>query len=124
LLFAVATFALAAGQGALAQGDRAAPEPSTPEAAPPVPEVSEADLEKFADVYVDLQKTAEKYEPEITGADSPEETLDAQTRLRDESLAKLSEHGWTLERYNAMVQAINASPALAERAVQLIQERS
>lgn len=122
LILTAAVFSLGAGSAAFAQQERAAPDPR--QAPPSAASVSDADLEKFADIYVDLQKTAEKYQGEITEAESEEESLEAQTKLRDESLERLSEHGWTLDKYNTVVQAINADSSLAERAAQLIEERS
>jgi hypothetical protein len=104
--------------------DPAAQDPAAPEASPPTADVSDAELETFADIYVDLRATAEKYEAEITAAESPDATVEVQTRLRDESLAKIAEHGWTLDMYNMVVAAINAGPTLAEKVVQMIEERS
>ena len=124
VLVTAAALALGAGSATLAQQERAAPDPRASQASPPAADVSDADLEKFAEIYVDLQKTAEKYQDEITEAESESESLEAQTKLRDESLERLSEHGWSLDKYNTVVQAINADASLAERAAQLIEERS
>jgi uncharacterized protein HemX len=85
--------------------------------------VSDADLAKFADIYVDLQETATKFEAELAGAKSDEEAQAVQSKMQQESVAKVAQHGWTPERYVSVGEAINSSPDLAEKTLALIDER-
>lgn len=85
--------------------------------------VSDADLETFADIYVDLQDTVSRYEAELLRAESEDQARDLQSRMQQESVAKVAEHGWTPDRYVSVAQAINADPALAEKTRTLISRR-
>jgi hypothetical protein len=87
-------------------------------------QLSDADLEKFADIYVDLLATVDKFEGELTNAQTEDETRQVQTRMQQESIAKVSRHGWTPEHYVAVGDAINANRDLATKTLALIEERT
>jgi hypothetical protein len=86
-------------------------------------QLSDADLEKFADIYVDLSETAAKFEAELAAAKSEDDALKVQSRMQQESVAKVEQHGWTAERYVSVGDAINANPELAEKTLALIEDR-
>jgi hypothetical protein len=116
-----AAFALVASPVSLAQQ---APEarseraPSTAAAA-----VSDAELETFATIYVDLLETAEKFEAEMKSAQTEEQALEIRGRIETESVAKVAQRGWTPAKFNSVSEAINGSPALTEKVVKLIEQR-
>jgi Domain of unknown function (DUF4168) len=117
----LAAIALVLGSTVLAQ------EPGA-RGAPPVGQgqnmqLSDADLEKFADIYVDLTETVAKFEAELAKAKSGDDQLEVQERMQQESVAKVAQHGWTPERYVSVGDAINANPALAEKTLALIDDR-
>jgi hypothetical protein len=96
--------------------------------APPVGQgqnlqLSDADLEKFAAIYVDLSETAAKFEAQLAEAKSEDDALKVQSRMQEESVAKVERHGWTPERYVSVGDAINANPELAEKTLALIEDR-
>lgn len=119
-IWAAAT--LAAGQIALAQQPAAPPSARAPAAE--TTSVSDAELETFATIYVDLLNTAAKYEDEMKGAQSEQQALEIKGRIETESIAKVAQRGWTPEKFNRVSAAINADPALADRAVKLIEEKT
>lgn len=86
--------------------------------------ISPDELETFADIYVDLEKVAGKYEMEIATAESEQEARSLQARMQRESLEKIERRGWTEEKYEKISETINANPELLERALALIDERS
>lgn len=93
-------------------------------AQPSVPvTVSDADLETFASIYVDLLDTAAKLEADMQAARTEEQALAIRTQAQAESIAKVERRGWTPEKFNSVSDAINRDPALTERAVQLIEAR-
>jgi hypothetical protein len=121
-------FALSFGHMTLAQ--QAEPPPVAPPAAeapdpvaPDTPEVSSADLETFVEIYVDLQETVHKYETELAAAETAEEAQDVQERIHEESVEKIAEYGWNIDRYNSVAQTVNSNPELVQRAVRMIEER-
>jgi predicted nucleic acid-binding Zn-ribbon protein len=101
---------------------REAPETQQPIAAPAA--VSEADLDTFAAIYVDLLATIDKFEPQIERAQSEEQAQEARLKMQEESLAKVAQRGWTPEKFNDVTNAINADQRLSERAARLIEDKS
>lgn len=118
-LIAAASFVLASGALAQQPAPRAAPPAGQTQEVQP----SDADLEKFADIYVDLAVTEAKFEGELAGARTEDEAREVQARMEEENVAKLTRHGWTPERYVRMVQTINADPQLAEKALAIIERK-
>ncbi len=118
-LIAAASFALASG--ALAQQ----PAPRIPPQAGESQEIrlSDADLEKFADIYVDLLDTEAKFEEELAGVQTDDQAREVQTRMQQESVAKLARHGWSAERYELVGEAIKSDASLTERAITKIEAR-
>ena len=106
--------------------------PATPPAQDPSPgvgqqaatEVSDEDLETFADIYVELEATLSEYEEELAGAETQEQAQETQAKLQQDAFDKIAEHGWTPDEYSRVVQAVNTDPTLREKAVALIEERS
>ena len=115
LISLVAAVVLGLAVNAYAQ----APEPRVPSAA----EVSDGDLEKFADVYVALQETTSKYEAELLGVETEEEARDVQLRMQKESIDTVARHGWTADEYLALADTINTDPQLVEKTRRLIESR-
>lgn len=85
--------------------------------------VSDADLETFATIYVDLLDTATKAETELQSAKSEEEAQQIRTRVQSESVEKVAKRGWTPEKFNTVGDAINSDPVLTEKAVKLIEAK-
>jgi hypothetical protein len=114
--------ALAIGQASFAQP---APEPSGRTAPSTEPAaVSDAELDTFATIYVDLLETAAKFEAEMSSAQTEEQAQAVKQRVQTESVAKVAQHGWTPEKFNSVSEAINRTPGLADKAVKLIEEKS
>jgi hypothetical protein len=121
IVIVVATAVLGFAASALAQqpADREAP----PTLASQAPKLSESDLAKFADIYVDLERTVDKFEPQLAAAKTDEEAREVHSRMEQESTATVAQHGWTPERYLSVGDAINADQTLAEKTLKLIAER-
>jgi len=117
----VAALALASAGSALAQrqADREAPPTLTPGAQ----QLSDSDLEQFADIYVELEHTADKFEPQLAAAKTDAEAQNVQSRMQEESTAVVSKRGWTPERFVTTGDAINADRTLAEKTLKLIADR-
>ena len=95
-------------------------------AQPPAAEtirVSDAELETFAAIYVDLIDTAAKYQAEMESARTEQQALEIRERGQTESIAKVAQRGWTPEKFSSVGDAINDDPALTERAVKLIEAK-
>ena len=118
-LIAAASFLLASASMAQQPTPRGAPQTGE------IQEVrlSDADLEKFADIYVDLADTQAKFEEELANVQTDDQARDLQARMQVESVAKLERHGWTAERYVLVGEAIKADPKLTEKTVALIEKK-
>ena len=100
-------------------------EPQTPPAAAePQVEVSDQEMDTFATIYVELQETASRYEQEIAAVETEEQAQEVQTRMQQDSIETLEKHGWTPDKFNRVAQALNQNPALVERTLRLIEEKS
>jgi hypothetical protein len=115
-----AAFALAAAQVSFAQQ---APDPRERTPSTEVVKVSDAELETFATIYVDLLATAAKLETEMSSARTEEQEREIRGRAQTESLAKVAQRGWTPEKFNSVSEAINRDPELTDKAVKLIEEK-
>lgn len=85
---------------------------------------SDEDLKTFAEIYAALQKADAKFEREMATAGTVEEAraaADAHQRARDDALTS---HGWTRSKFDSVASAIDADPALTERAIELFDEDS
>lgn len=85
--------------------------------------VTDAELETFASIYVDLLETAARFDAEMQAAQSEEQALAIRSKVQTESIAKVERRGWTPEKFNSVSEAINGDPALTEKAVRLIEAR-
>ena len=117
-LVIAAVFALSAGPVSFAQSQNA-PSPR----APSTVTVSDADLETFASIYVDLLDTASKLQADMESATTDEQALEIRARAQSESIAKVERRGWTPEKFNSVSETINGDPALTDKVVRLIEQR-
>jgi hypothetical protein len=83
-------------------------------------EVTDEELQKFAEIYVDVETTRIQLSEEMTQAESPEDAQAVQTRFEQELVGTIEEHGWTVDDYNRVATAISNDPEKREKAVELI----
>ena len=114
--------ALAAAPVSLAQQAPAAPSERAPSTGTIA--VSDAELETFVTIYVDLLDTAEKFEAEMKSAQTEQQALEIRERTEAESVAKVAQHGWTPQKFNSVSDAINNDQRLADKAAKLIEDKN
>lgn len=116
-----ATLALALGGTALAQ--QQPPQPTTPQS-PPTQQIDVGDEEvrKFAEIYVDIERTRAEVAQELSQAADQTEAQEIQGRAQDEIVTAIEEHGWSVEQFNQVANAINNDPELRQQAVDHIKE--
>lgn|GEM_PF-6539097 len=90
--------------------------------AEPLDDLTDDDIETFAEIYVALEREARRYERAIADAESEAEAQEIQARMQAESLAVLERHGWTPERFDRVARILNARPELAAEALRKIDE--
>ena len=114
--------ALAAAPVSFAQQAPAAPSERVPSTGTIA--VSDAELETFVTIYVDLLDTAEKFEAEMKSAQTEQQALEIRERTEAESVAKVAQHGWTPQKFNSVSDAINNDQRLADKAAKLIEDKN
>lgn len=106
------------------------PQPPPPQqqqpAPPPVPDqrsidVSDADLRKFAQIYVDVEDTRNELSQEMGEAENQQEAQEIQARMHEEIVSTIQDQGWSLNRYNEVANAITNDPELRQQAIELIE---
>lgn len=125
---------LASGS-ALAQGQQPSQQPPPPpppqQQAPQMPQqqqqtvdVSDAELKKFAKIYVDVQKTRDELSSELSGTESQEQAQEIQARMRNAIVQTIEDHDWSIEQYNRVATAISSDPDMREEALEIINNLS
>lgn len=89
----------------------------TPQATPaPAPAVDDAKLRSFAVAFLEVNKVAETYRPQLEATKDPEEQKRLQTEAaQGMAQAVESSDGITVEEYNQIVGAAQVDPDLAQR---------
>jgi hypothetical protein len=118
IIAAIAGLGLVAGSGLLfAQVQPPQPPPDAQQA-----EVGEQDVQKFAEIYVEIEKTRNDLSREMANAETQEEAQDIQARMQDEIIGKIEDSGWSMAQYNQVANAINNDPQLREQAINHIKQ--
>lgn len=84
-------------------------------------DVTEEDLETFAEIYADLERESRRYERAIANAKSEEEAQEIQARMQRDSLRVLEKRGWSPEKFDRVAKAVTANPDLAAEALRRIE---
>lgn len=122
VLCAIAGLGLVGASGLLfAQQEPAQPPPAPSQ---PAADVSDADIEKFAEIYVDIEATRSEMSQEMAEVQDEQEAQELQARMHEEIVSTIEDHGWSLERYNEVANAISADPELRKQVIDLINETS
>lgn len=87
-------------------------------------QVGEPEVEKFAEIYVEIEKTRSELSQEMENVEDEQEAQDIQGRMQEKIVSTIQESGWTMEQYNQVAQAINNDPQLRERAINHIKQMS
>ncbi|MFW6089788.1 MAG: DUF4168 domain-containing protein [Gemmatimonadota bacterium] len=120
ILAALAGLALVAGlqaPGLVAQEqvppqEQPAPQPQQQEA--PDIEISDGEMEQFAQAYLEVEEIQLELNEELQAAQMPEEAQQIQQEANQEMETAITEEGMDVERFSLIVQAINADPELQE----------
>jgi GTP1/Obg family GTP-binding protein len=87
-------------------------------------QVTDEHLETFADIYVDMQKIERDLAEEIAAAGSTEDAQQVHRKAEVKMIGVIEDHGWTVDQYNTVAEAINTNDELRVQAVTLINARS
>ena len=116
IAIAVAATALAAGLSlpAFAQSEEA-PEATQP-AAP-----SDEDLQSYAAAATEIQTIVQEWQPQIEGAETPEEANELGTQAQVQMVEAVEAEGLSVEQYNQITQLAQADPDLQAKIMSYMQ---
>jgi restriction endonuclease Mrr len=120
-MFALAPAAAASTQMPPPETDAQPPQMQAPA---PATEVTEAQLDTFATIYVEMQSVQADLSQQVAEADSPEQAQQIQQQLESSLIEVIEENGWDVDTYNEVAEAINRDPELRMQVVTLINQQS
>jgi hypothetical protein len=86
--------------------------------------VSDSDVRKFAEIYVEVEEKRNELTGEMNAAESQEDAQDIQARMQEKIVETIADHGWSVARYNEIATAISNDQELRTQALELISELS
>lgn len=88
----------------------------------PTADVSDAQLETMAEVYVEMTELQSDTDAQAQEATSPEEQNAIQAQATEDMQGILEDHGMSVEEYQQMVQLLNTDPQIRERFEEVLAE--
>jgi hypothetical protein len=85
-------------------------------------EVGDQDVQKFAEIYVEIEQARNELSQEMQNAETQEEAQDIEVRMQDEMIATIQDSGWSVDQYNQVANAITNDPQLREEALSHIKQ--
>lgn len=78
-------------------------------------DVTDQQLEQFADALSDVRELGSQYSTEISAAESQEEAQELQREAQTEMVAAVEEAGLSVREYNTIAELMSQNPDLMER---------
>ncbi len=98
-------------------------EQERPQHEEPAHEISEEELEEFAEVYIEVDAVRENLEEQVAEAQTPQEAEQMQATADQAALQIVEEHGMTVERYTDIAEAVHIDPELNARFQEILEEK-
>jgi GTP1/Obg family GTP-binding protein len=85
-------------------------------------DVSDQQLEQFADAQVSIIEIQQDFSERLQGVEDPERAQELQTQANEEMTSAVDEAGLDVESFNAIAMAIQNDPDLQQRLTQMLQD--
>lgn len=119
LIATAATFAFATNLAA--QEHQMEQQPPAP---PQTVEVSDQQLEQFADAQIQITEIQQDFAGRLQEVDDPEQAHELQVQANEEMTEAVEEIGLSVQDFNEIAMAIQNDPELQQRLTALLQDRS
>ncbi|MGY6629799.1 MAG: DUF4168 domain-containing protein [Wenzhouxiangella sp.] len=119
LIATAATFAFATNLAA--QDHQMQQQPPAP---PQTVEVSDQQLEQFADAQIQITEIQQDFAGRLQEVDDPEQAHELQVQANEEMTEAVQEIGLSVQDFNEIAMAIQNDPELQQRLTALLQDRS
>jgi glucose/arabinose dehydrogenase len=100
---------------------QAQPPAPQPGPAPGAAEVSDEQLERFADAYTEVAQLRDEYTQQIIQAEDPDRATELQQEANERMIEAVEEKGLSVGEYNMIAEAMDRDPELQERVLQKLQ---
>jgi hypothetical protein len=87
-------------------------------------ELSQRQIETFADAAIDVQRVQQDLDAQVQAAQHPAEVAQLQQQAEQQARQALENHGLSVDEYTAMVAAANQDPQLYAMIVETMQQRA
>lgn len=122
MLAGIAGAMLLAGAGL---ADVRAQETQQPPMQPQMPaELSQEQIETFADAALEVQRVQREFDSQVQSAENPEQIEQLQQQAQDQARQAIEQKGLSVDEYTAILQAANEDPQLYAMIVETMQQRS
>jgi hypothetical protein len=105
------------GQPPQGQPPAAEPPPMQQQQAPSV-DVSDTQVQQFADAYLEVAELRETYTDQIVQAEDAERATELQQEANSKMIEAVESTGLTVAEYNSIAEAMDADPELRERIIE------
>jgi hypothetical protein len=89
---------------------------------PPQVEVTESDLEQFAEAQVAISSIQQDFAGRLQGVDDPEAAHELQIKANEEMTEAVEDAGLDVESFNNIAMAIQNDPELQQRLTAMLQD--
>lgn len=110
------SIALAIGGAVYAQYDEAPP-PAEPEQT----DVSDQELQQFAEAQTEISSIQQDFSARLQGVDDPEEAHELQVEANEKMTDAVEDAGLDVESFNRIAMAVQNDPELQEQLTDMIQ---
>jgi hypothetical protein len=87
-------------------------------------ELSQRQIETFADAAIDVQRVQQDFDVQVQAAENPAEIEQLQQQAVQQARQAVENHGLSVDEYTAIVQAANQNPQLYAMIVETMQQRA
>lgn len=119
-LFTV-TIALLFGMAATAQ-QQGQQQPPQQQAQPETIDVSDQQLEQFAEAQVEIASIQQDFSARLQEVDDPEKAHDLQLEANEEMTAAVEEAGLDVESFNQIAMSIQNDPELQQKLTEMLEQ--
>lgn len=99
----------------MAQADSSGGDGSSMEQEAPDIDVSDSEIEAFANAMVDVQELGQEWTEKMQETDDQEELSSMQEEAQEEMISAIESHDMTVEEYNEIATAAQQDPELAQK---------
>lgn len=84
--------------------------------------VSDQQLEQFADAQVSIIEIQQDFSERLQGVEDPDRAQELQVQANEEMTSAVDEAGLDVESFNAIAMAIQSDPELQQRLTRMLQD--